>query len=598
MFTASALAEGSAELDAGDTGGMGSLAHDQALDDQAVFYVDILDGSNEKICWTGTGSLTVYQPNGSTVVDTINGTGMAAGRCTNAASGVNGAYLLELGSQQVVGTEWDVRVCPQTATNTECLNNDANEQLGRLWSQRWDFDRNPTADSGYGAQYANNGSFYAIVPGGEPARDAVVELRMQGVSGYWYELAANSIGPETAMGARVGRSVPVAGHQITPEFPLYLNPPAIAGYNWLTPMITDVMLAPACGTSVVTGVAPGEISFGSNVIGQYVVICDVDEDGIYDFANPNDFSSFGDAVQGTNVISWDGTENDGDTAAEGTYNCIVRLNVGEFHYIAQDIETAYPGARMYRVNADRSRAPIPMFWDDNDVQANDLNMPNGQPSPVAPIPDGLNPGAYANAAAPFYFMGMTPTGNARAWGNNTANGKGNNAFLDTFAAADSVTSTPFQISVISGGGDADGDGLTSDRECAIGSDPENADTDGDGLEDGQEAGPSGPAQDTDNDGTPDVLDNDDDGDGVLTADEGADPNMDGDPSDAVDSDGDGTPDYLETDSDDDGVLDGEDSDPTNDTICEDSDNDTCDDCSGGNGADPANDGTGHILLKV
>jgi hypothetical protein len=59
--------------------------------------------------------------------------------------------------------------------------------------------------------------------------------------------------------------------------------------------------------------------------------------------------------------------------------------------------------------------------------------------------------------------------------------------------------------------------------------------------------------DTDGDGTPDYLDDDDDGDGILTADEGADPNGDGDPSDAVDTDGDGTPDYLDDDDDNDGI---------------------------------------------
>ena len=53
--------------------------------------------------------------------------------------------------------------------------------------------------------------------------------------------------------------------------------------------------------------------------------------------------------------------------------------------------------------------------------------------------------------------------------------------------------------------------------------------------------------DTDNDGIANFLDSDDDGDGILTKDENADPNNDGDPSDALDSDGDNTPDYLDKD---------------------------------------------------
>lgn len=54
--------------------------------------------------------------------------------------------------------------------------------------------------------------------------------------------------------------------------------------------------------------------------------------------------------------------------------------------------------------------------------------------------------------------------------------------------------------------------------------------------------------DTDGDGTPNFIDNDDDGDGVLTEDENADPNEDGNPSDAIDSNNNEIPDYLDPSS--------------------------------------------------
>ncbi|WP_117880321.1 FKBP-type peptidyl-prolyl cis-trans isomerase [Aureibaculum luteum] len=54
--------------------------------------------------------------------------------------------------------------------------------------------------------------------------------------------------------------------------------------------------------------------------------------------------------------------------------------------------------------------------------------------------------------------------------------------------------------------------------------------------------------DTDGDLSPDFIDTDDDGDGILTRDENADPNGDGNPVDALDSDGDNIPDYLDSDS--------------------------------------------------
>lgn len=116
--------------------------------------------------------------------------------------------------------------------------------------------------------------------------------------------------------------------------------------------------------------------------------------------------------------------------------------------------------------------------------------------------------------------------------------------------------------------DADGDGLTSEREGVIGTDPRDPDSDGDGLLDGVEAGSDPP--DTDGNGTIDPLDPDDDGDGVPTLieleDSGAagtddadgdgavnwlDPDADGDGTDDAaegreDLDGDGVADYLDT----------------------------------------------------
>lgn len=134
--------------------------------------------------------------------------------------------------------------------------------------------------------------------------------------------------------------------------------------------------------------------------------------------------------------------------------------------------------------------------------------------------------------------------------------------------------------------DTDGDGLNDGDEVnTVKTDPNKADTDGDGLNDGFEVGtdinnptntvPSTAinalnpdddndgvdtiheganedktqALDTDKNGTPNYLDPDDDGDGKLTKDEQADPDDNGNPSDAVDSDGDTIPDYLDASTD-------------------------------------------------
>ncbi|WP_109096932.1 gliding motility-associated C-terminal domain-containing protein, partial [Aquimarina sp. AU58] len=105
--------------------------------------------------------------------------------------------------------------------------------------------------------------------------------------------------------------------------------------------------------------------------------------------------------------------------------------------------------------------------------------------------------------------------------------------------------------------DTDGDGINDIDEENDGTDPldpcdpnpgavSSGDCDGDGVINEFEIGddPNNP-QDTDGDGIPDILDTDDDNDGILTEDENPDPNGDGNPDDAFDTDGNGTPDYLE-----------------------------------------------------
>ena len=117
--------------------------------------------------------------------------------------------------------------------------------------------------------------------------------------------------------------------------------------------------------------------------------------------------------------------------------------------------------------------------------------------------------------------------------------------------------------------DADGDGLFDVNEAGHSF----LDTDGDGFIDGATTG-SGlnglfdgvettpevdPTlnyiiTDFDGDGNENFLDADDDNDGVATSNENADPNGDGNPSDAVNTDGDGQQNYLDIDDDGDGIL--------------------------------------------
>ncbi|MFD2185975.1 choice-of-anchor L domain-containing protein [Aquimarina celericrescens] len=105
--------------------------------------------------------------------------------------------------------------------------------------------------------------------------------------------------------------------------------------------------------------------------------------------------------------------------------------------------------------------------------------------------------------------------------------------------------------------DTDADGFNDLEEEANDTDPldpcdpdpfalRSADCDNDGIANEFEIGDDvDNPQDTDADGIPDFLDDDDDGDDILTSEENPDPDGDGNPLDAFDADGDGTPDYLE-----------------------------------------------------
>ena len=126
--------------------------------------------------------------------------------------------------------------------------------------------------------------------------------------------------------------------------------------------------------------------------------------------------------------------------------------------------------------------------------------------------------------------------------------------------------------------DDDNDTVPDTREVDLGSDPRNPDTDGDSVTDDLEVGSGSSAFDTDGDGILDVLDDDDDGDGIPTSVEAAaeqalgaspdrdllpawrDTDSDGDTlldriEGTADTDGDGVPNFLDVDSDGDGTRD-------------------------------------------
>lgn len=440
--------------------GTAQVGTKQALRAGTVLGVDIVDAVAERIVWTGRGSVSIKGPGGEAL-----GTA-TSGQIVTPSAG-SGAYQLTVALDQTIGSTWDVAV--QGAT----------EQGGRLFSKNWLFNAGSFASSA-----ATNASFYALVPAGTATSLSVVELQLSGLAGYVYDINANATGVD---GVGAGRSVSELGNSVTPLYRIYLRVPTLANFISVTPVVSsisyvggvdqDIFGAPMTPCNeILPGGSRGYFSFSSTVEGSYHLQCDLDGDGQFSLADGGDLLLVGEALVGNNVVPWDGV-NGGVAVASGNYQCRVQLAVGEFHYVGRDIETSYPGMRIYRVNADGGRTGLKMYWNDALVQAADTLMPNGQFGRERSEGEVL-PGPYESAAV--------ANTNARSWGDFTGAGKGNVNYLDTFVWLDETTSSLIEVRAADGT-DTDSDGLSDYRErCLIGSDPESADTDGNGTTDGQQ----------------------------------------------------------------------------------------------------------------
>ncbi len=412
---------------------------------------------------------------------------------------------------------------------------------GRLHTSRWHIGGELPNVAGL----VVNHTFFARVPTGSAA-ETLYRLDFGGIAGGDLCVVGNESGLPGALG-RTSQPLSIVQAELgtndasldycndLEQFELYLNPPN----NPLPqPAALTVTLAPlsSCGP-VFTG--SGEtFEFSSDLPGTYEIIIDVDGNGFDPTSGSLDAVLKGSVDVGNNSVVWDGRDATGNVVAASTTAYPAQLSVrsGEFHAPAIDVEATDPGVTLSEVSpTDSSESPATMFWDDTAVIEDHTN---NVPDPVTTLP-----------------AGVASNSSSHDWGDATTadDGVGNDAFIDTWVIGAETLQT-LQFVIVDAAADADADGLDNQRECTIGSSFDNDDSDGDGLHDGVEASASDPLPDSDGDTVPDVLDDDDDGDGVLTVDEAPDDDDNGLPDDARDSDGDGTPDYLDPDDDDDGVL--------------------------------------------
>lgn len=196
LAAAPVLAEGTAQM-----GVNGRVTNTTAL------RIDVVNAQTERIAWTGQGNLTVRTPTGA-LVQTLNNNQRTG---SLAATGA-GAYQLTFGSNQTTAN-WDISIVDQNGAAIAGVG-------GRLFSTRWNLNLN-----GREAANALNNSFFALVNGGAPGNNAVIEVDNEGFNGNTCSILMNATGVD---GRTDGRSAP-AGSGATPQFPLYLNPPELRG---------------------------------------------------------------------------------------------------------------------------------------------------------------------------------------------------------------------------------------------------------------------------------------------------------------------------------------------------------------------------------
>ena len=425
---------------------------------------------------------------------------------------------------------------------------------GRLHAIRWtlqgkDFTTKTDAD------------FYVLVPTGG-GTDFTWLLEFNGLAGKIYDVIANSKGIPAPFNDLSEIKVNVTNPPLG-QFQIYLAPPAEAKGGTVAPVLTgfDFSGCTKHGANSISG-KQSQFSFTSNTAATYDIILDTDNDGTFDKTKDTSFT--GNAVNGLNTITWNGKDAAGKVVPPGSYTAYISLRLGEFHFVAEDIETVNPGLRIFGVDppvAATIPKGTPMYW--NDTRVNTATLPIW---PVTSLPTGINSGIYNSKVVCSKPSNKTNGINAHCWGNFSSNpvgSPGEETFVDTWVYAKESTAK-LKVTVLSGTADSDKDGLTNEEECTTyKTDPNNIDTDGDGLNDGLEAkfatNKSDPLnKDSDQDGLTDGEE-DKDKDGKVGATE-TDPNKadtDGDGlKDGIEVKGQNKTDPLNKDSDKDGLWDG------------------------------------------
>jgi hypothetical protein len=374
-----------------------------------------------------------------------------------------------------------------TVTMNNSVNPNPTQSNGRVWSYEWDL----SADGPTGAaDGVTNADLYALVPAPEADENFVWKLDLNNFSGGSYTLAANNVGLDAPYsGISYG-----GDSEVTPLYPIYLGYPAIAGdANSTEPVISNLSFLDEDGEDDTfspggtNGVQDaGIFSFTSNVANAtYAITIDTNQDGVY---GAGDRVLLGAATSGVNSVEWDGKYANEEPVAEGNYNARLQLRIGEFHFVADDVETSggsadsgqtwTNGLTIYKATGPSTQEDTTVYWDDSQLTVEAYNEELDEYYDATPeeafsnLPAGVTSGSTADANSDGIADGF------HTWGNFTGDSMGDGNNIDTFVYG--ASDTDFISMGVASVDGTDEDGVSSSVEYMA---QNNGDGNGDGQQD-------------------------------------------------------------------------------------------------------------------
>ncbi len=410
-------------------------------DNSASQFVNILTAGeviNVSLCGSQDSDdvgVIIYNPSGTQVYSNTASSGNVA--CNNPMTAAltnpfryttttTGAYRIQLRniSQTAYGNSyferWDISVTPNIATNPN-----PTIAAGRLYGFSWNMNAPSFTEAD-----STDANLYALVPGGRPNTNYIWQLDLNNMAGRGYNIVANARGVNPP---NSGFSTPLTGNGATYLYPVYLGVPAVAQVQPTAPPVISGLRF-LDNASVDNGISPGftpgvqdsgTFQFTSDVAGTSAVFVDVNKNNV--FGDPGDVFLLGQASAGANSVSWNGRDANNNILPVGTYNARVSVRMGEYHFVANDIETSGGGSQnglTIRLSSQTGvLSETLVYWDDVTILGQAAGGTSTRPA-----------GASSGTAA-----------GRHTWGNFTTSGFGNERFIDTYVYG---LSTSGSVSVV------------------------------------------------------------------------------------------------------------------------------------------------------